>query len=180
MNNQVQRWHIDPAHSEIRFKVKHMMISTVTGSFKKFSATVESPENGFDNARIMFEADVSSIDTGMPDRDNHLKSDDFFNAQAYPRLTFVSTSMERKSEEEYVLKGRLTIRDVTKDVTLQALYGGTADDGYGNTKAGFEIQGKIRRKDFNLRWDMVTEAGSIVVSDEVTLMLNVQLILAKQ
>lgn len=170
------KWAIDPAHSEIHFKVRHMMVSNVTGSFGQFEGSVESETDDFQGADIEFSADVASISTNNTDRDNHLKSDDFFNAEHYPKLSFKSTSFSKKSDGDYELKGDLTIRDVTKPVTLAVEYNGTAVDPYGQTKAGFEISGKINRKDYNLKWSAVTEAGNVVVSDEVRLVLNVQLV----
>lgn len=169
-------WAIDEAHSEIHFKVKHMMVSTVTGSFDDFEGSVKSEEDSFEGSEIQFSAKTASINTRNADRDNHLKSDDFFNAETYPELQFASSSMEKVSEDEYVVRGELTIRDVTKEVTLNVVHEGTAIDPYGQNKAGFEITGKINRKDFNLKWSAVTEAGSVVVSDEVRLALNVQLV----
>lgn len=170
-----QNWKIDPTHSEIQFKVRHMMISTVTGKFGSFDATLDSDAD-FTNANIRFEADIDSISTGVADRDGHLKSADFFDAANYPKLSFQSTRFEKVSEGEFVLEGDLTIRDLTKNVKLSVEYGGTLVDPYGQTKAGFELAGKINRKDFGLTWSAVTEAGSIVVSDDVKLQLNVQLV----
>lgn len=170
MNNS-SKWIIDGAHSEIAFKVKHMMISTVTGHFGKFDASLETANDDFSNADIRFSADVDSISTKNSDRDAHLKSDDFFNAEAYPQITFVSKSFDGSE-----LTGDLTIRDVTKEVTLDVDFNGIAVDPYGQTKAGFEIKGEVNRKDFNLKWSAVTEAGSIVVSDKVKLVADVQFI----
>lgn len=169
-------WDIDPSHSEIHFKVKHMMVSTVTGSFDEFEGTVQSKGDGFENATISFTAKTNSINTKNTDRDNHLKSDDFFNTEQYPDLSFHSKSLKKTSGDELELSGDLTIRDVTKSVILNVIHEGTAVDPYGQNKAGFEISGKINRKDFNLKWSAVTEAGSIVVSDEVRLVINVQLV----
>ena len=169
-------WEIDPMHSEIHFKVKHMMVSTVTGAFDDFSGKVELKGDDFENAYITFTAKTDSINTRNGDRDAHLKSDDFFNAEKYPELSFESKSFEKKSEDELILTGNLTIRNITKEVTLNVIHEGTAIDPYGQNKAGFEITGKINRKDFDLKWSAVTEAGSIVVSDEVRLALNVQLV----
>lgn len=166
---------LDTAHSDILFKVKHLMITTVTGQFKIFDATFTSDAEDFSDARIQFTAAVDSIDTRNEQRDAHLKSDDFFNAEKYPELTFVSTSFET-DEEGYQLKGHLTIRDITKPITLKVDYMGTVVDPWGQTKAGFEAEGKIKRKEFGLNWDAVTEAGGIVVSDEIKLQLNVQFI----
>ncbi|MCB9329922.1 MAG: YceI family protein [Lewinellaceae bacterium] len=168
-------WKIDTAHSEIHFKVKHMMVSTVTGAFGKFDATVDADGDDFEDAEIRFSADVDSINTNNEQRDAHLKSDDFFNAEKFPQLTFQSTSFDKQADGTYQLKGDLTIRDITKPVTLDVEYNGTAVDPYGNTKAGFEITGKINRKEFGLKWSAITEAGSVVVGDDVRLVLNVQL-----
>jgi polyisoprenoid-binding protein YceI len=167
-------WAIDPSHSEIQFKVKHLVISTVTGSFGSFDAKLESDNEDFEGAEIKFSADIDSITTGNDDRDAHLKSDDFFNAAEYPKLTFESKSFEKTGDGTYKLTGDLTIRGNTKTVELTADYGGTVVDPYGNTKAGFDVTGKINRKEFGLTWSAVTEAGSVVVSDEVKLILNVQ------
>lgn len=167
---------IDAAHSEINFKVKHLMITNVTGSFKEFTATMESSSPDFSDASIQFEANVSSISTNNDQRDNHLKSDDFFNAEAYPKLTFHSKSLEKKSENDYVLHGDLTIRNITKPVSLKVEFGGLMTDPWGQQKAGFEINGVINRKEFDLKWTATTEAGGIVVSDEVKLQIAVQMI----
>lgn len=164
-------WKIDPAHSEVSFKVKHMMISTVTGHFSDFDASVEADDDTFANAKIDFSAKVASISTKNADRDTHLKSDDFFNAEQYPELTFKATSFDGST-----LIGALTIRDVTKEVSLAVDFNGVAVDPYGQTKAGFELEGKINRKDFGLAWSAVTEAGSIVVADQVKLVVAVQFI----
>jgi polyisoprenoid-binding protein YceI len=167
---------IDASHSEITFKVKHLMITNVTGSFQQFDATIESTNEDFSNATISFEADTNSINTNNEQRDNHLKSDDFFAAEKFPKLFFASTSFTKLNDEAYKLVGDLTIRDVTKQVELAVEYGGTMTDFYGQEKAGFEISGKINRKDFGLGWGAVTEAGGIVVSDEVKLHLAVQMV----
>lgn len=170
------KWAIDPTHSEIHFKVKHMMVSNVTGAFNDFEGSVESEREDFENAKISFSADVNSIDTKNEQRNDHLKSDDFFNAAQYPTLTFQSKSFTKKSNGTYRLMGDLTIRDHTREVELDVEYNGTAVDPYNQTKAGFEITGKVKRKDFGLKWNALTEAGGVVVSDEVRLLLNVQLV----
>jgi polyisoprenoid-binding protein YceI len=169
MNNT--NWTIDNTHSEIAFKVKHMMISTVTGHFEDFEANAKTDGDNFNNAIIAFSAKTNSINTKNNDRDTHLKSDDFFNSEQYPEMTFVSKSFTGEQ-----LIGDLTIRDVTKEITLNAELNGIAVDPYGQTKAGFEIKGEINRKDFNLTWSAVTEAGSIVVSDKVKLVIDLQFI----
>ena len=168
---QNTKWSIDPAHSEITFKVKHMMISTVTGHFDDFQATVMADGENFKNANIAFSAKTASVNTKNKDRDAHLKSDDFFNAEKFPELKFVSKSFDGEQ-----LIGDLTIRDITKEIALDVDFNGVAVDPYGQTKAGFEINGEINRKDFNLTWNAVTEAGSIVVSDKVKLVVEVQFI----
>jgi polyisoprenoid-binding protein YceI len=167
---------IDAAHSEITFKVKHLMITNVTGSFSKFDATMESAAADFSDAKISFEADINSISTNNADRDGHLKSDDFFSAEKFPTLSFKSTSLTNNGGSDYTLTGDLTIRDITKTVSFPVEYGGTATDPYGQVKSGFEIAGKFNRSDFGLTWSAVTEAGGVVVSDEVKLNLNVQMI----
>lgn len=166
---------LDAVHSDIIFKVKHLMITTVTGQFKNFDATLSSATEDFSDAAIQFQAAVDSIDTRNEQRDAHLKSDDFFNAEKYPELTFKSTSFV-KTNDGYQLKGNLTIRDITKEVTLNVEYAGTVVDPWGQTKVGFEAEGTIKRKEFGLHWDAVTEAGGVVVSDEIKLQLNVQFI----
>ncbi|SFU19674.1 Polyisoprenoid-binding protein YceI [Algoriphagus locisalis] len=168
------KWIIDPTHSEVSFKVKHLVISTVTGYFKKFEGFAETESEDFDGATVSFSADIDSIDTNQADRDNHLKSGDFFDAANHPKLTF--TGKISKSGEDYKLIGDLTMRDTTKQVELDVDLGGVAGDPYGQTKAGFEIEGKVNRKEFGLSWSAVTEAGSVVVSDQVKLILSVQLV----
>jgi polyisoprenoid-binding protein YceI len=170
------KWAIDPSHSEISFKVKHLVVTTLTGKFETFEGGLETANEDFSDANISFTADVASINTGNADRDGHLKSDDFFNAEAFPKVTFTSTSFTKTGDDEYKLAGNITLRDVTKPIELTVEYGGTATDPWGNVKAGFEINGKIKRKEFGLKWDALTEAGGAVVSDEVKLHLNVQLV----
>lgn len=165
------KWNIDPTHSEISFKVKHMMISTVTGHFEDVKASVESENDDFNNADFNFTAKIDSINTKNSDRDTHLKSDDFFNAEKYPEMIFNSKSFDGRS-----LVGDLSIRDITKEISLNVDFNGVAVDPYGQTKAGFEITGSFNRKDFNLTWSAVTEAGSIVVSDTIKLIVDLQFI----
>lgn len=172
----VTKWSIDPMHSEVQFKVKHLVISTVSGFFKSFSGTVEAENEDFSDAKIEFSIDIDSIDTTQTQRDEHLKSAEFFDAAQYPHITFKSTSFTKTGDDEYELKGDLTVKNVTNPVTLNVEYGGSAADFYGNTKAGFEVTGKINRKEFGLTWDGVTEAGSIVVGEDIKLTINAQLI----
>lgn len=162
-------------HSEIGFKVRHLVISHTSGKFDRFEANVISSSDDFSDAQITFSADVDSINTANEQRDGHLKSDDFFNAAQFPKITFKSTSFKKVSEGEYKLEGALTIRDITKPVVLNVDFGGVITDPWGNVKAGFEANGKINRKDFNLKWDAFTEAGGAVVSDEIKLQLHIEL-----
>ncbi len=175
-------WTLDPMHSEIQFKAKHMVISTVTGSFLEFSGKMEKASNektNFENSTISFEAKVDSIDTGAEQRDEHLRSADFFEAEKYPTVSFKSTSFKKNgSDESYDMIGDLTVKGITKPVTLKVNYGGTATDMYGQTKAGFELRGKINRRDFGLVWSASTEEGTSIVSDEIRLVAELQL--AKQ
>ncbi|GAA4399632.1 YceI family protein [Nibrella viscosa] len=169
-------WTIDPTHSEIQFKVRHLMVSTVTGQFNKFDGRLEAEGDDFDNASVYFTADIDSITTNNEQRDAHLKSADFFHSEEHPQLVFESTAMTKVGQERYELAGNLTIRGITKPVVLKVEYGGQMQDFYGNHKAGFEITGTIRRKEFGLMWDAVTEAGGVVVSDEVKLALGIQIV----
>lgn len=169
-------WTLDPAHSEVYFKIKHLVISTVTGSFKKFGGTVESDKEDFSDAKVKFSAEVDSIDTNNEQRDGHLKSPDFFDAASHPKISFESTGVEKASGDDFTLTGNLTMKDVTKPVELTVNFGGVTKDMYGNTRAGFEISGKIDRQDFGLKTTMVTEAGGLVIGNDVKLMMNVELI----
>lgn len=174
MSAEKNTWAIDPTHSEIIFKVKHLVISTVTGRFQEFEGKVVTGAEDFTDAEIEFSANIASISTGNEQRDGHLKSGDFFDAEQFPTLNFKSNKLEKISGSDYKLTGDLTIRDVTKTVDLKVEYGGTVQDPYGNTKAGFELTGKISRKEFGLTWSAVTEAGSIVVGDDIKLAISVQ------
>jgi polyisoprenoid-binding protein YceI len=170
------QWKIDNTHSEILFKVKHLMISTVTGYFKDFNLEVETETKDFSTAKkIEFTADIDSIDTNNAQRDAHLKSADFFNTEEYSQLRFIGTKYEA-NEDEATLHGNLTIRGTTRPVKLNVEFGGIAVDPYGQTKAGFTVNGKISRKEFGLTWNAVTEAGSVVVSDEIKIHAEVQLV----
>ena len=165
------KWILDPSHSEVSFKVKHMMISTVTGHFDEFEASIETEQEDFKNAEMRFSAKVDSINTKNSDRDAHLKSEDFFNAAAHPELSFTSTAFDGEK-----LTGKITLRGVTKEITLEVDYNGIVEDPYGQTKTGFEFTGSLNRKDFGLSWSAVTEAGNVVVSDKVKLIVNAQFI----
>ena len=169
-------WNLDAAHSEVTFKVKHLVISTVSGKFKNFSSTVNTEGDDFSSTNISFELESGSIDTGMEMRDTHLRSDDFFNAEAFPKISFVATAIRAIDGTEHEIDGKLTIRDISKPITLKVDFGGIAKDPYGQIKAGFEVEGKIKRSEFNLSWNALTEAGGAVVSDEVKFQANVQYI----
>lgn len=170
------KWSMDLAHSEVTFKVKHMMITNVTGTFDAFEGSVESEGDSFENAKITFNADIDSISTRNDQRDGHLKSEEFFHASEFPKLTFQSTQMKSLGGNNFELQGDLTLKGVTKAVTLKVEHTGVVVDPYGQTKAGFEIEGKISRNEFGLTWNAVTEAGGVVVSDEVKLQINAQFI----
>ncbi|MFI5135474.1 MAG: YceI family protein [Chitinophagales bacterium] len=166
-------WKIDPSHSEIKFKVKHLMISTVSGHFEKFDASVETEDDDFENAQITFEADIDSVSTKDPKREVHLKTSDFFDAANYPKMTFVSKSFRKTNANDYKLVGDLTIRGITKEVKLDVRYHGLAK-AWGAEIVAFEIIGKINRLDFGLHWNAATEAGGVIVSDEVKLEINAE------
>jgi polyisoprenoid-binding protein YceI len=168
-------WNIDGMHSEIGFKVKHMMITNVSGSFGNFDAQAHTNGENFDGAKFNFKAKIDSLSTGVADRDAHLKSDDFFNAEQYPELKFESTAVKQDGDEIKV-DGHLTIRDVTLPVSLTGEFAGIVTDPYGQTKAGLTLSGKIKRSDFGLKWNAITEAGSIVVSDEIRIHNEIQFV----
>jgi polyisoprenoid-binding protein YceI len=168
------QWIIDPAHTEVQFKVKHLVISTVTGRFTSVRGSVQSYVSDFSDARVRFEADVNSINTGNEQRDGHLKSPDFFDAANHPTLSFVSTSIAKKGNERYELTGDMTIRGTRRTVTLDVVYHGTVK-GFDGDVAAFEISGKLNRQEFGLRWNALTEAGGVVVSDEVKLEIAAEL-----
>ena len=175
-----RKWAIDPTHSEIQFKVRHLMISTVTGSFTDYNVQAESEEYDMMNAKVVFTAKLDSISTGNADRDAHLKSPDFFDASNHPEIKFVGTSVNPgDSKEEFRLTGDLTVRGTTKPITLDVEFGGIAKDPWGNTRTGFTVTGKLNRKDYGLTWNAVTEAGGVVVSDEVKIQCGVELVESK-
>jgi polyisoprenoid-binding protein YceI len=172
------KWSIDPTHTEIQFKAKHLMITTVTGTLKTFTAEIETEGTDFATAKINFSGDIASITTGNEQRDGHLQGEDFFDSAKFPKLSFVSTALTKESGDEYSLSGNLTIRDVTKPVKLKVELGGIAKDPWGNTKAGLQVSGKINRKDFGLKFHVVNEAGDLLVSDDIKLHAELQLLKA--
>jgi polyisoprenoid-binding protein YceI len=169
-------WSNDPTHSEVHFKVKHLMITTVTGYFREFSARATTQENDFSGATVSFEAKTASIDTNNQQRDDHLRSADFFDSANYPEMRFVSASVEKAGDDQYKLHGNLTIKDVTSPVTLDVEFAGMMKDPWGNEKAGFSLSGKINRKDWDLTWNAALETGGVLVSDEVRLYAEIQLV----
>ncbi|WP_121355160.1 YceI family protein [Flavisolibacter nicotianae] len=169
-------WKVDPSHSEVQFKVKHLMITTVTGYFKSFDLEVVTENDDFSTAsKIEFTADIGSIDTNNQQRDTHLKSADFFDAENFGQLKFTGRNYKTDGEEG-TLAGDLSIRGTTKPVTVIVEFGGIVVDPYGQTKAGFTVSGKISRKEFGLTWNAVTEAGQVVVSDDIRIHCEIQLV----
>jgi polyisoprenoid-binding protein YceI len=170
------KWALDPTHSELQFKVKHLMITTVTGNFKSFTASVETEGDNFDTAKIDFSAEVSSIESGNEQRDGHLKSVEFFEEEKFPTITFTSTKLEKINEENYMLHGDLTIKGISIPVSIPTEFGGIAKDPWGNIKAGFTLNGKISRKDWDLNWNAALETGGVLVSDEVKIIAEIQVV----
>jgi polyisoprenoid-binding protein YceI len=172
------KWAVDPTHSEIGFKVKHMMFTNVSGQFTKFTAEAITNGDNFEDASFTFSGDIDSVNTANADRDGHLLSADFFNAEQFPKLTFESTSFDKKNEGEYTLNGNLSLHGETKPVSLDVEFGGIAKDPWGNTKTGLSITGKINRKDFGLSYNAALETGGVLLGEEVK--LNIELQFVKQ
>lgn len=165
-----KKWVLDTSHSDIQFKIKHLVISTVNGSFKEFAATVETEDDDLTTAKINFTAEVSSISTNNDQRDGHLKAADFFDAANYPQITFVSDNLEKIDEETYKLHGTFTMRGVSKRIALNVEYGGTIVDPWGNTRIGFSVTGKINRTDYGVSFGSIAEAGGpILLGHDVTI-----------
>ncbi len=170
------KWTVDPAHTEIQFKAKHLMITTVTGYFKEFNLEVETEGDDFTrSSKILFTANINSITTNNDQRDTHLKSPDFFSAEQYNHLKFEGKRYE-KHAANYILYGDLTIRNITRPIEVEVEYGGTITDPWGQTRAGFTVDGIINRKDFELMWDAVTEDGHVVVSNEIKIHCAIELV----
>jgi len=172
------KWNLDPAHSEVTFKVKHMMITNVSGSFTDFSVDAETEGEDFTKSAVNFTAKTASVNTNSEQRDGHLRSPEFFDSEKFPEIKFRATKYEKVSGNDYKLKGDLTIKDVTKNISLDVEYGGIQKDPWGNMKAGFTVTGKINRKDFGLNWNAALETGGVMVSDEVKINCEIQLIKA--
>ncbi len=173
-SNNSAKWILDPSHSELTFKVKHLMISNVKGEFKQFTADIINEE--FHKSRVKVTVDTSSVFTNNTDRDNHLKSADFFDVENFPAITFEGASFEKIDDDEYKLKGMLTIKGVSKEVSLSVEYGGTNTDPWGNVKAGFSFKGKINRKDWGLTWNAALETGGVLVNDDVNISGDIQFV----
>jgi polyisoprenoid-binding protein YceI len=169
-------WKIDAVHSDVEFKIRHLMITNVTGYFGKYDATIESSSDDFSDAKINFEADVASITTKNADRDGHLQGEDFFHAAQYPKITFESTSIKKIDSENLKVSGNLTMRGVTKPVELEVEYSAIVKDPYGQTKAGFEVKSKINRKDFGVSFNGVTDNGGLMLGEEVKFQASVQFV----
>ena len=169
------KWIIDKAHSKVQFSVTHLIISEVTGQFKSFDGNIEASKDDFTDAKIDFTIDVNSISTENDARDKHLKSDDFFNAEKFSKITFKGKSFKKINSKNYKLVGDFTIRDVTKQITLDVVYNGSVKDPWGNTKAGFKVKGAINRFDYNLKWNSLMEAGGAVVGKTVSMVIDIEL-----
>jgi len=169
-------WTVDKSHSKVGFSVNHLVITDVDGYFKDYDAQITTEGDDFSKTQIDFTIKTNSIFTDNKDRDNHLRSDDFFNAEKYPDMIFKGKSMKKVGDKKYKLIGDFTIRDVTKQIALDVTYNGTVKDPWGNTKSGFKVMGEIDRFDYNLKWNKAIETGSLVVGKEVELVIDLQLI----
>jgi polyisoprenoid-binding protein YceI len=175
------KWSMDPAHSEITFKVKHLMIANVKGEFKKFEANIYTSGKDFSTAEIDLWIDAASITTGEAKRDEHLKSADFFDVQNHKQISFVSNTIEKPDEDgNYELWGELSMKGITKNIKLNMQFGGIIKDPWGNERAGFTVTGKINRSDWELTWNTLIETGGFMVGEEVTLSCEVELIKVDQ
>jgi polyisoprenoid-binding protein YceI len=170
-------WLIDDVHTHIGFSVKHMMVTTVRGQFRKYSGTLELDTEDFTRSKFRGEIDVASIDTGVAQRDDHLRNNDFFDAPNHPKITFESTRIEKKEEGEFVVHGDLTIRGVTKEVALEVEFHGTSKNPWGKTVAGFSARGTVNRKDFGVNFNALLETGGVAVGEKVKLELDVEAVL---
>ena len=173
------KWVLDTTHSEVQFKIKHLLISTVTGQFNKFEGTIETEEDDFTTAKAHFAADVNSISTNNEQRDAHLKSGDFFDAENYPQLTFEAEKTEKVDDENYRIYGTFTLRGISKKIILNGEFGGSIQDPWGNTRVGFSVNGKINRKDFGVNFGLVTETGGVALANEVKILVNAQFVKQK-
>jgi len=178
-SGSAQTWKQDGAHSQVRFSVTHMVISEVTGDFKEFDVTLKQGSEDFSGSSLEAAIKTASVNTGNEMRDKHLRSDDFFNAEKYPLISFKSTSFEKTGKKTYKISGNLTIRDVTRPVVLDAEYTGQVTDPSGDTRAGFKAKTSINRYDFGVKWNKAIEAGGFVVSEDVDITLLMELVKQK-
>ncbi|WP_439583092.1 YceI family protein [Dyadobacter bucti] len=172
----VTKWTVDPVHSEVQFKIKHLVISTITGSFKNFEGGATSDMGNFEDAEIHFSLDVSSIDTNQGTRDAHLRSADFFDAEQFPHITFQSNYFHKVKGDNYKLSGLLTLKGITKPIELDAEYGGSERDADGKIRVGFEVEGRLSRQEFGLNYMQLTDSGGLVIGEDVKLIANIQLV----
>jgi polyisoprenoid-binding protein YceI len=179
VNKEVKMWAVDPTHSSVHFAVKHMVISKTKGSFAGYSVKAETMGSDFENAKIELEIQVNSIDTNMSDRDNHLRSADFFHAEQFPVIRFTSDKMKKINDDEFILSGNITIKDITKPIDFKVNYGGQVVDPWGNLRAGFTLTGSIDRFDFGLTWNTLLETGGAMVGREVKLEAEIEMVSAK-
>ncbi len=170
-----QEWNLDTYHSSVNFSITHMVVSEVSGSFKKFSSNVESVKADFLDAKISFTIDANSVNTDNEDRDKHLKGGDFFETEKYPEIKFVSSSIKMINGKTYELKGNLTMHGVTKPVVFQLIFNGVVKDPYGLQRAGFKAKTTIKRTDYGLIWNKTLEAGGVILSDDVDVVVNIEL-----
>jgi polyisoprenoid-binding protein YceI len=173
--NNKEVWSLDPAHTKVQFSVKHMIISEVAGHFNNFDIQVYAGPD-FSDSEIKATIDVNSIDTGIADRDNHLKSPDFFEVEKFTQILFTSNKIEKVDDEEFKLSGDLTIRDITKPIELKVIYGGTVKDPWGKTRAGFKVLGSLNRFDYDLKWNALIEAGGAVVGKTINIICDIEVV----
>lgn len=176
------KWALDPAHSEVHFKVRHLMVSNVSGHFKTFDATVETDGTDVTSAKVVFHADIDSISTNNEQRDAHLRNNDFFDAEAHPKLTFTSTKIDKIDEENYKMHGTFTMRGISKDITLHVEFGGIVTDPWGNTRAGFTVTGKVNRKDHGVgeNFNAVSETGGLMLGADININANAEFVQVKE
>ena len=173
-------WNVDKAHSKVRFTIAHMVISEVEGDFTSFTGSITNSKADFSDAQFTFSIDVNSVNTDNAKRDGHLKSPDFFDAEKYPKITFKSTSISKKDDNHFALKGNLTMHGVTKPINLEVQYTGTIKDPWGGTRAAFKIKGLIKRSDYGLKYNSVMDNGGVVIGDEVHLSVKLETVKAKK
>ncbi len=171
-----QSWKIDEVHSKIRFSARHMVISEVEGQFNKFDFRLTNDENDFTTSKVELIIEADSVDTRNNDRDNHLRSADFFDVDKFPEIKFISSSVQKINEEEYKMKGDLTIKEYTRPIELEVKYGGQIKDPWGNTRAGFNVKGTINRFDYGLKWNSLIETGGAVVGKNININCDIEVV----